>query len=67
MKVAVTGANGNLGRRLIRHLRASADVVAIVRSIRAQQTLMEEFGDALKTAVVDYDDADGLTGALRRM
>lgn len=64
MKVAITGANGNLGRRLIREIQSRHDVRAIVRSSRARQTLLEQFGDPLDVAVVDYGDADALSTAL---
>lgn len=64
MKIAITGANGNLGQRLIGALSSEHSVRAIVRSARAKQTLLDRFGETLDVAVVDYGDADGLTEAL---
>ncbi|MEM7077706.1 MAG: NAD(P)H-binding protein [Pseudomonadota bacterium] len=63
----VTGANGNLGRRLITDLLArGAAVHALVRSAAAQnivQALAPGSGQ-LQVSVVDYEDAASLRAAL---
>lgn len=64
MKIAITGANGHLGRRLIRQLAATAEVIAIVRSERARKTLTDEFGSGLAVSVIDYADSAALGNAL---
>ncbi len=64
MKIAITGANGNLGRRLIDRLAPHHQLRAIVRSERARQTLLNQFGSDLDIVIVDYGDVEGLTGAL---
>ena len=67
-RVLVTGANGNLGRALIRRLaRASGatpriPVRALVRSERAAATV-RELPEAPDVAVVDYRDVDALAAA----
>ena len=53
----ITGANGNLGQRLIRHLLAEdASVIAVVRSGRAEQSLARalNFNKQLRIEVIDY-------------
>ena len=53
----ITGANGNLGQRLIRHLLAEgASVTAVVRSGRAEQSLARalNFNKQLRIEVIDY-------------
>lgn len=53
----VTGANGNLGQRLIRHLLSEgASVTAVVRSGRAEQSLSRalNFNKQLRIEVIDY-------------
>ena len=53
----ITGANGNLGQRLIRHLLAEgASVTAVVRSERAEQSLARalNFNKQLRIEVIDY-------------
>ena len=57
MKVLVTGANGHLGRRFIAEVADTVQVIAVVRSRRAADTLKAEFGDRIEVAVVDYSDA----------
>jgi uncharacterized protein YbjT (DUF2867 family) len=54
-KWLITGANGNLGRRLIVHLLQSTrdDIVAVVRSERALQTLQQ-----LATTELNLPEAD---------
>ena len=49
-KWLITGANGNLGMRLIDHLlnvqnSAGTEVVAVVRSDRAKQSILDRFAD----------------------
>ena len=67
--ILVTGANGQLGRRLIRRLHASTPprrAHAVVRSRRAADSiasLCEESGAALR--IVDYRDVAGLTDAAK--
>jgi NADH dehydrogenase len=62
-RVLVTGANGHLGRRLIRHLE-HAQVRALVRSERAAGALRALPEAArVEIAVAGYDDADGLLRA----
>ena len=69
-KWLITGANGNLGKRLIRFLAESRghSVVAVVRSQRARQqiealALGGSAADRLSVEVLDYSDADALRGA----
>ncbi len=59
-KVLITGANGNLGTRLVRRLRDHYQVLAIVRSERARQSLLRAVSDA-DVRVVDYNDRDSLS------
>lgn len=65
MKVLVTGANGHLGRRLIGEIADTIDVIAVVRSRWAADTLKAEFGDRIEVSVVDYSDAETLGGLLQ--
>ncbi len=64
MVVAITGANGHLGVRLIRAL-GSTRVRALVRSERAAASLKEVFADNLDVRIVDYADAARLAEATR--
>lgn len=69
-RVAITGANGSLGRRLIERLTDSRDdarpVRAIVRSERAARTIRESPGAAAAEVVtLEYSDADALAEATR--
>lgn len=68
MRIAITGANGHLGLKLIDRLQSEGDDVrAIVRSERAADTVRSYHPDA-DVCVVDYaDSADsaGLHEALR--
>ena len=71
----VTGANGNLGRRLIGKLLqddTDTTVTALVRSTRAQQTILDvvqppsfsaEQQARLRVVVVDYEDTAGIASA----
>lgn len=64
-RVLITGANGHLGRRLIQRLAASGvPLRAVVRSERAATTL-RELPEQPDTRILDYADADALTGAAR--
>lgn len=62
MRILVTGANGHLGRRLIGRLTLDHEVIAVVRSQRALQTLS---GLSCQAQVVDYTDGDALASAAR--
>lgn len=61
-KVLITGANGNLGVRLVRELANKCSVVAAVRSINARRALQKAIGSMPNVAVeiVDYNDAQTL-------
>ena len=62
----VTGANGHLGRDLIRAVGGERPVRAIVRSERAARSLDDLAGDAgngLEVRLVDYADEEGLRAA----
>ncbi len=67
-RVLITGANGNLGRALIRRLtdgaggRPPRSVRAVVRSERAAATV-RALPEAPNVAVVDYGDVDALAAA----
>ena len=61
--IAITGANGNLGGRLIETL-GEQNVRALVRSNRAQQNLLDRFPN-LDTHLVDYTDQQSLSVALK--
>jgi NADH dehydrogenase len=64
--ILVTGANGQLGRRLLRRLRQGDPpraVRAAVRSQRAAQALSQGADAARELRVVDYADAEGLAAA----
>jgi NADH dehydrogenase len=67
-RILITGANGHLGRRLIRKLAARPGEVravrAVVRSERAARTLRElPDTPGLEIAVLDYGDVDALSRA----
>lgn len=64
-RIAVTGANSALGRVLLQRAvaRADVEVVAIVRSERAEAELPALPRDRLRTARVDFRDAAGLREA----
>jgi len=65
MRVAITGANGNFGMRLIRNLidEGEKDIVALVRSELAAQRITDE-GLDVDIRVVNYDDANGIRSAV---
>ncbi len=61
--ILVTGANGQLGRRLLRHLarfEPPRGVRAVVRSQRAAEGVLRSAESSPEVRVVDYRDADGL-------
>lgn len=62
-RVLITGANGNLGRRLVTRLTTDHDVRAVVRSERARAQLLEATADLVETVVLDYGDREALTRA----
>ncbi len=60
MHIAITGANGHLGLKLIRRLLEAGDEVRpIVRSERAAGTIKDSFPD-VDVRIVDYADSQGL-------
>lgn len=64
--IAVTGANGHLGSRLLPELAAQGPVRALVRSERAADAVRGlNAGPAVEVRVVDYTDAGILADALR--
>ena len=63
-RVLITGANGRLGRRLIRTLANDRAVSAVVRSARAAAALEAHVGTSASTVVVDYADEDALARAI---
>ena len=62
-KILITGANGHLGRRLIRLLTLDRSVVAVVRSPGAAAQLASLAHPNLIVRAVDYTDAAALTEA----
>ena len=56
--IGITGANGNLGVRLIKTIGVSS-VRALVRSDRAKQSLLSDFPE-LDVQIVDYTNEDSL-------
>ena len=64
-KWVVTGANGNLGRKLVRELAEAGEaVVAVVRSERAAKTIRDFVSKAhdLEIQIIDYTDVAALRG-----
>lgn len=61
LRIAVTGANGSVGKNLLAHASDSADVdvIAVVRSERAAAALPARTG--VEVRVVSGDDVDALT------
>ncbi len=64
----VTGANGNLGKRLVKRLLQEHEVVAVVRSNKAAETvkaqaLSGEEKSRLGVEILDYTDVQALTRA----
>ncbi|HIG40820.1 MAG TPA: NAD-dependent epimerase/dehydratase family protein [Gammaproteobacteria bacterium] len=64
MQIAVTGANGHLGIRLVESLLGEHQVRAIVRSGPAQVKLRQRF-PTLEIQIVQYTDANQLGEALK--
>lgn len=64
--VLITGANGHLGRRLIRRLAGQRPVRAVVRSRRAREQLAahSDAGEC-EVEILDYADVGALTRAAR--
>ncbi|MEJ6591189.1 MAG: NAD(P)H-binding protein [SAR86 cluster bacterium] len=64
MKLAITGANGHLGRRLIKTLKDQHEIIAIVRSSAARQRLAQEVGGLVTVVECDYGNAASLAAVL---
>jgi len=60
--VLITGANGNLGQRLIRRLASEYVILAVVRSEHAKRNLMSAMADlsGVEVYIVDYNDESAL-------
>jgi uncharacterized protein YbjT (DUF2867 family) len=60
--VLITGANGNLGQRLIRRLAADFLILAVVRSEHAKKSLMSAIADlpGVEVLIADYNDESTL-------
>ena len=63
MKIAITGANGHLGMRLIDEIHQDHKVLALVRSESAARSVREVYADSVSCLVVDYADAKALAAA----
>ncbi|CAG0980153.1 NADH dehydrogenase,E; NADH dehydrogenase [Myxococcaceae bacterium] len=66
-RILVTGANGNLGRRLLERLAAEDGPAprALVRSERAAVAVRElRFSDRIELAIADWNDAPALERAM---
>ena len=64
--VLITGANGHLGRRLLRRLTAERELVAVVRSESARDQIEAlALTPAPRIAVLDYGDSAALETAAR--
>lgn len=61
-RVLITGANGNLGQRLIRCLASDFLIIAIVRSEDAKRNLLSTIADlsGVEVHIVDYNDESAL-------
>ncbi len=63
--LAITGANGHLGQRLLARLAGAGGARALVRSERAAAQVRDlGLGDAVQVGVVDYGDPAALSRAL---
>jgi len=67
--LAVTGANGNLGRRLLKRLAGSAEAVGGVRGLVRSQAALDtlralDLPGSPDFRTVDYQDVDAMTEAL---
>lgn len=65
VKVMITGANGNLGRRLVERLAPECSVTAVVRSDRAKEQLTGLALPDLHVHVLDYADVAALSDAAK--
>jgi NADH dehydrogenase len=65
VNIAITGANSGVGKILLRHVAARADIhaVACVRSAQAVAALPSSPG--ISARAIDYGDREGLAAALR--
>ncbi len=64
-RVLVTGANGNIGRRLLGELRSSGYAVrAFVRSERAKQHVLGPEGAPIETVVASYTNEQAMVTAM---
>src|SRR5258706_3313460 len=65
VNIAIAGANSGVGKILLRHLAARADihVVACVRSAQAVADLPPSPG--ISARAIDYGDPEGLAATLR--
>jgi NADH dehydrogenase len=63
-RVAVTGANGHLGRRLLTRLEAERPVRAVVRSTAAARAINDGRGPVIDTVIVDYANEPAMRRAL---
>lgn len=63
MRVAITGANGHLGMRLMRELSQQHEVFALVRSESAANAIKDACSDRVTCSIVDYTDAQDLATA----
>ncbi|MEM8766511.1 MAG: NAD(P)H-binding protein [Pseudomonadota bacterium] len=61
--ILITGANGNLGRRLLRELAGQVPLRAVVRSQRAADTIGRENLDGVEVRIIDYLDEAAMTEA----
>jgi uncharacterized protein YbjT (DUF2867 family) len=65
VNIAITGANSGVGKILLRHLAAAADihVVACVRSAQAAADV--SLAPGVSARAIDYDNPEGLAATLR--
>ena len=61
--ILITGANGNLGRRLLRELAGQVPLRAVVRSQRAADTIAREGLEGVDVRIIDYLDEAAMTEA----
>lgn len=64
MSVVVSGASGHLGRRVVELLLDTLDPSGIVALTRTPAALDDLAARGVTVRAADFDDADGLTGAL---
>jgi uncharacterized protein YbjT (DUF2867 family) len=63
MRVAITGANGHLGMRLMRELSEQHEVIALVRSESAAKAIKDAYAGRVSCSLVDYTNAQDLATA----